>query len=323
MSSVLSLDPAYYEALKRLTLELAGVNLGGEHAFLIETRLSTLARKEGYKSLDNMVEELFKTGQTRLAVKVVSSLLERDTHFYTDRESLDRLEDVIIPTLYASRKGGTIRIISFGCSSGQEPYSIAMILDKAKDKFPDVKFEIIGVDYPSSALDRAKAGRYTHFDVQRGLPIRDLVTYFDRKAEDWVVKDNIRKAVAFKEAHLLSNLETLGQFDIVVFRNALPHYSSPAQVRVLRGLSTLVRPLGYLLLGTEEALNHINYGFDRLARQQNIFRKQEEKVEIVEIAEIVEIVEDPNIKKPSDRKTFEKSKRRLKDMGEMHDSKSA
>jgi len=313
MRSALSLNPTYYEALKRLTLELAGVNLGNDHAFLIETRLSTLARQEGYDSLDNMIEELFNTGQNRLAVQIVSSLLERDTHFYTDRTSLDKLEDVIIPAMYSSRKGNTIRIISFGCSSGQEPYCIAMTLDKAKDKFPDVKFEITGVDYPSSALDRAKAGRYTHFDVQRGLPIRDLVTYFDRKAEDWVIKDHIRKAVKFEETHLLSNLDSLGQFDVVVFRNALPHYSSPAQVRVLRGLSTLVKPLGYLLLGTNETLNHINYGFDTLARQPNIFRKREEKVEIIE---------DPNIKKPTDRKTFEKSKRRLKDMGEMHESKT-
>lgn len=295
-------------------MELAGVNLGSDHAFLIETRLATLARQEGYESLDDMVEELFNTGQSRLAVQVVSSLLERDTHFYTDRPSLEKLEDVIIPVFYSSRKGGTIRIVSFGCSSGQEPYCIAMALDKAKDKFPDVKFEIIGVDYPSSALDRAKAGRYTHFDVQRGLPIRDLVTYFDRQAEDWVVKDHIRKAVKFEETHLLSNLDALGEFDIVVFRNALPHYSSPAQVRVLRGLSTLVKPLGYLLLGSDETLNHINYGFDTLARQPNIFRKREEKVEVII---------DPNIKVPTDRKTFEKAKRRLKDMGEINKSKSA
>jgi len=189
-----------------------------------------------------------------------------------------------------------------------------MALDKAKDKFPDVKFEIVGVDYPSSALDRAKAGRYTHFDVQRGLPIRDLITYFDRQSEDWIVKEHIRKAVRFEETHLLSNLDALGQFDVVVFRNALPHYSSPAQVRVLRGMSTLVRPLGYLLLGSDETLNHINYGFDTLARQPNIFRKREEKVEVIE---------DPNIKKPTDRKTFEKAKRRLKDMGEMRETKSA
>jgi len=314
MRGALSLNPTYYEALKRLTLELAGVKLGSDHAFLIETRLATLARQEGYKSLDDMVEELFNTGQSRLAVQVVSSLLERDTHFYTDRPSLDKLENIIIPTLYRSRKGGIIRIVSFGCSSGQEPYCIAMSLDKAKDKFPDVTFDIVGVDYPSSALDRAKVGRYTHFDVQRGLPIRDLVTYFDRKSEDWVIKKDIRNAVKFEETHLLSNLDALGQFDIVVFRNALPHYSSPAQVRVLRGLSTLVKPLGYLLLGTGETLNHINYGFDTLARQPNVFHKRED---------IVEIIEDPNIKKPTDRKTFEKAKRRLKDMGEINEVKSA
>ena len=188
-----------------------------------------------------------------------------------------------------------------------------MTLDKAKDKFPDINFEIVGVDYPSSALDRAKVGRYTHFDIQRGLPIRDLVTYFDRDSEDWVIKKHIRDAVTFEDTHLLSNLDKLGQFDIVVFRNALPHYSSPAQVRVLRGLAHLVKPHGYLLLGTDEALNHINYGFDNLAHQPNVFRKRKEKVEIIE---------DPDIKKPTDRKTFEKSKRHLKEMGEMREPKT-
>lgn len=314
MSGALSLNPTYYDALKRLTLELAGVTLGSDHAFLIETRLAALSRQEGYKSLDDMVEDLFKSGQSRLAVQVVSSLLERDTHFYTDKTSFNKLENIIIPALYQRRKGGKIRIISFGCSSGQEAYCIAMTLDKAKDKFPDVTFDIVGVDYPSSALDRAKRGRYSHFDVQRGLPIRDLVTYFTRQAEDWVINETIRKAVRFEETHLLSNLDSLGQYDIVVFRNALPHYSSPGQVRVIRGLSTLVKPLGYLLLGTDEALNHINYGFDTLARQSNIFRKREKKIKIIE---------DPNIKKPTDRKTFEKSKRHVKEMGEMHPNKSA
>ena len=315
MRGGLSLRPSYYEALKRLTLELAGINLGADHAFLIETRLAVLSRQEGFDNLDDMIEELFNTGQSRLAVQVVSSLLERDTHFYTDRDSFDRLENVVLPALYPIHKGGTIRIVSFGCSSGQEAYCIAMTLDKCRDKFPDVKFEIVGVDYPSAALDRAKAGRYTHFDVQRGLPIRDLITYFDRQAEDWVIKDNIRKQVSFKETHLLANLNELGDFHIVLFRNALPHYSSPAQVRVLRGLSTLVKPLGYLMLGTDETLNHINYGFDTLARQKGIFRKHEEKIEIIE-----EI--DPNIKRPTDKKTFEKAKRRMKDIVEMNEAKA-
>ena len=314
MSAVLSLNPNYYEALKRLTLELAGVNLGADHAFLIETRLSGLARSEGFDTLSNMVEELFKSGQSRLAVQVVSSLLERDTHFYTDLPSFNNLADVVLPLLRPIHKGGTIKILSFGCSSGQEPYCIAMALDKAKEDYPDIKFEITGIDYPSAALDRARIGLYTHFDVQRGLPIRDLVKFFDREKEDWVIKDHIRDAVTFKETHLLSNLDDLGDFHVVLFRNALPHYSSPAQVRVLRGLATLVKPLGYLLLGSDETLNHINYGFDPLARQNGIFRKREEKVE--------EPIEDPTIKKPNGRKTFERTKRKLKTMSELNQTKT-
>ena len=305
MSAVLSLNPSYYEALRRLTLELAGVNLGANHAFLIETRLSSLARDEGFDSLTMMVEELFKSGQSRLAVQVVSSLMERDTHFYTDVSSFNKLDDIILPLLYPIHKGGTIRILSFGCSSGQEPYCIAMTLDKVKEKYPNVTFEVTGIDYPSAALDRARIGLYTHFDVQRGLPARELVKYFNREKEDWRLKDNIREAVNFKESHLLSKLDDIGDFHIVLFRNALPHYSSPAQVRVLRGLSTLVKPLGYLLLGTGETLNHINYGFDTLARQSGIFRKREEKV--------VEVI-DPTIKQPNGRTTFEGTKRKRKDI---------
>ena len=117
----------------------------------------------------------------------------------------------------------------------------------------------------------------------------------------------------FKDTHLLSNLDNLGDFHVVLFRNALPHYSSPAQVRVLRGLSTLVKPLGYLLLGSDETLNHINYGFDPLARQNGIFRKREEKIE--------EVI-DPTIKQPNGRTKFEGTKRKRKDITEAGKSKT-
>ena len=212
MSGVLSLTPTYYEALKRLTLELAGVNLGENHAFLIETRLASLSREEGFDSLSSMVDELFKSGQSRLAIQVVSSLLERDTHFFTDRPSFNKLVDVVMPRLYPIHKGGTIKILSFGCSSGQEPYCIAMELEKEEITFPDINFEIKGVDYPSAALDRARIGLYTHFDVQRGLPIKYLTQFFEREKEDWRVKDHIRDAVTFEDTHLLSNIDKLGHF---------------------------------------------------------------------------------------------------------------
>lgn len=299
MRSALTLKPSYYEALKRLTVELAGVNLGGDHAFLIETRLSVLARKEGFEGLGEMIEELFLSGQSRLAIQVVSELLERDTHFYDDKKSYQAFEDIVLPKLLETFPDEPLRILSFGCSSGQEPYGLAIRLDKIKSKWRGATIDIIGVDYPSSALERAKVGKYSHFDVQRGLPIKDLVLYFEPKGEDWVVKPSIRKQVEFKDVHLLSTPEDLGKFHAVLFLNRLSDYSSPAQVRVLRGLSKIVTPEGYLMLGTENGLKGMNYGFDPVNPKKGIFIRQALKVEVEP--------EDPNAKKPSNRKTFERS----------------
>ena len=303
MSAVLSLKPSYYEALKRLTLELAGVNLGQNHEFLIETRLSALARQEGYDSLLPMIEELFSSGQTRLAVHVVSALLERDTQFNHESESLDDIIKHVLPTLHRLFKGTPLRILSYGCSSGQETYSIAMALEKNMDLFPGLKYEIVGVDYPSVALDRARSGRFTHFDVQRGLPIKDLITFFDRSAEDWVVKDILRDKIEFKDFHLLSKLESLGEFHLVVFRNRLAQYSSPAQIRVLRELASVVRQLGFLVLGRAEGIATLNFGLDKTDDLPHILTKRE-----VIVPESV----DPSIKTPNGRTTFDGAKGRVK-----------
>ena len=315
MSGALTLKPSYYEALKRLTLELAGINLGQNHEFLIETRLSALARKEGYDSLPVMIEELFGSGQTRLAVHVVSALLERDTQFNSERSSLDDIINEVLPVLHRLYKGSTLRILSYGCSSGQEPYSIAMAIEKNKDLFPGLKYEIIGVDYPSLAIDRARAGRYTHFDVQRGLPIKDLLQFFDRESEDWVIKESLRDKVQFTDFHLLSKLDALGQFHLVVFRNRLARYSPPAQIRVLRELASVVRELGFLALGSREGVSDLNFGLDAVDDFPNILRKREV---------IIEEPVDPNIKVPNGRTTFDGAKKRLnRSSSELSESRPA
>jgi len=262
MNAALSLQSSYYEALKRLTLELAGVKLGEDHTFLVETRLSALARKEGFENLSQMIDELFSRGQTRLAVQVVSALLERAGRFFSDRKSFEILGDKLLPTLHPLYRGGTLRILSYGCSSGQEVYSTAIVADRMKAVFPDMTIEVTGTDYPSWALERAKEGRFTHFEVQRGLPIRHLVEYFDRDGEDWVVKQSLRDKVNFVDHNLLSDIEALGTFQIVLFRGRLEQYSPPAIVRVMRSLSALITTNGYLMLGTEEQLGKISIGFD-------------------------------------------------------------
>ena len=283
MRGALTLKASYYEALKRLTLELAGVNLGANHAFLVETRLARLAREEGYASLEAMIDELFNTGKTRLAVQIVSALTERDTHFFKDQQAFDRLREHVLPDLYHKRGGGRLRLLSFGCASGQEAYGMAMTVAKMRDQLDGVKIDILGVDYPSQALERARTGRYTHFEVQRGLPITDFVEFFEPDGENWIVKDEIQNMVKFRDVHLLSKLEKLDEFHAVMFCGSLPHYSAPARIRVLRGLSGLVKAHGYLILGTGENLAQMNFGFDRVLEEPGLYKKREVILEEEEI----------------------------------------
>ena len=304
-NGALTLAPSYYDALRRLTLELAGINLGSNHAFLVETRLSRLARDEGYEGLDAMIDELFRTGGSRLAVQVVSALTERDTHFFKDQTAFSRLREIVLPDLHHKRGGGRVRILSFGCASGQEPYGIAMAVDQMRDQLDGLKVDIVGVDYPSQALDRARLGRYTHFDVQRGLPIQTLIDYFDPTGPDWVIKNHIREMVEFRDIHLLSKLDTLEEFHAVMFCGSLPHYSAPARVRVLRGLSGLVKENGYLILGEGENLSQMNFGFDRATAEPGLYRKREI---------VIEPEVDESLKVPNGRTTFEKTKKRSKNL---------
>lgn len=279
MSGVLSLQPSYYEALKRLTLELAGITLGDDHTFLVETRLSALARKEGFESLPQMIDQLFSKGQTRLAVQVVSALLERASSFFEDRPSYNTLTETIIPALYPRYRGGRLRILVYGCSSGQEVYSTAIHLNKFADVFPDINFDLVGVDYPSLALERARQGRFTHFEVQRGLPIRDLIENFDRINEDWLVMPRLCENIEFQDHNLMSDTAALGTFHVVLFRRKLSQFSPAAAVRIMRRLNSLTVEQGFLLLGTDEALGNSKFGFDTVDGLQNCYQKrvQEEK----------------------------------------------
>ena len=296
MRGALSLSPSYYDALRRLTLELAGVRMGFDHAFLVETRLASLAREEGFASLDAMIAELFGSGQTRLAIRVVSALVERDTHFHRDPASFDVLERVALEDLARVRGGGRVDVLCYGCGSGQDVYSLAMRAEglRAQGRLGGMGLSVTGIDYPSQALERAQSGRYTHFEVQRGLSTPDLLRWFTPQANgDWTVLPELRRQVEFREMHLLSGLDELATYHAVLFRGAMTHYSAPALVRVLRSLSRLIRPHGYLLLGSTETLGDMHFGLDAVPGAPGLYRKREVIVPV-----------EPTGKQPSERRNF-------------------
>ncbi|WP_298918067.1 CheR family methyltransferase [uncultured Algimonas sp.] len=280
MRGGLSLRPTYYEALRRLTLQLAGVQMGSDHAFLVETRLSQLARKEGYETLDAMIEDLFAVGQARLAVHVVSALVERDTHFNRDPASLDALFDTALPDLVEKRGGGRIDLLSYGCGSGQDLYSIAIRARHAAARamLAPVDLHLKGVDYPSQALERARTGRYTHFEIQRGLSARDMIAHFtpDPVADstDWLAAAHLRETVKFQDMHLLSGTQEAEAFHVVLFRGAIGQYGHAARIRVIRTLAKLLRPHGYLVTGSDEDLGEIHPGLEKVESAPGLYRRR-------------------------------------------------
>lgn len=278
MGNVRSLQSGYYEALRRLTLEIAGVKLGADTDFLVETRLSVLARQEGYDDLESLISELFTDGNTRLAVHVVSALLERDIRFFDDKDSFKSLSTTIWPLLSSAFDDEEIRILCYGCDTGQDAYSLGMTLCDIEESFPHLAprkgFHITAVDYPSRALSRATSGRFTHFDVQRGLPARRLIKYMTRSGEDWVITPALRDRMEFREFHLLSDPKGLGTYHMVVMRNALARYAPAAQMRILRSLGPTVKTGGYLMLGSGENLNELNFGLDAVEKCPGFFKRR-------------------------------------------------
>lgn len=303
MRGALSLRPTYYEALRRLTLQLAGVQMGSDHAFLVETRLSSLARKEGFDNLDSMVQELFSVGKSRLAIQVVSALVERDTHFNRDLLSFDTLFNIALPDLVQKRGGGRIDLLSYGCGSGQDIYSIAIRARYAavQAMTGSVELHMTGVDYPSQALERARAGRYTHFEVQRGLSARDLVANFTPDlapgSTDWLTAAHLQENVTFQDMHLMAGSDTMGEFHVVMFRGAIAHYSRSARIRVIRSLTKTLRPYGYLILGSGEDLQDKYSELEPVAGAPGLYRRLK-----------IEPVFEPAGKQPNGRTTFDGSK---------------
>ena len=281
MSSVLSMRPGFYDALKRLTAEVSGIRMGDNFKFIIETRLAPVARTEGYASVVEMVDFMFKSGDSRLAIKMVAAMVERDTHFFHDRKSLTGLSDFVLPRLYEVYSSRPLEILIIGSNSGQEAYSAAILADKLKQsRFADMTVEFTAVDYPSQALEKARSGRYTHFDVQRGLPIRDMISYFTRVGEDWIVSDTLRKQVTFKESHLLRLPKSLGTYHAIICRDMFSRYQYKVRAKLVRSLTSHIKSQGYLIIGTDEHLPDTTHPWIESGGPEFIYRRAKTLEEI-------------------------------------------
>jgi chemotaxis protein methyltransferase CheR len=264
---------ADFEHLAKLLMDRSGLVVTPEKAYLLENRLQPVARKHGLPSLDALVTKLRGRAEERIVKDVVDAMTTNESLFFRDMKPFDQLRDVLLPELMKARAGAKrIRIWSAACSSGQEPYSIAMLLTELGAKVAGWRFEIVATDLSSEIITKAKAGVYSQFEVQRGLPITMLVKYFTQEGEKWQIADKIRNMVQFREFNLLDHPRSLGQFDVVFCRNVLIYFDQPTKAKVLAGIADQIAADGGLYLGGAETVLGITDKFQPIPGQRGVYR---------------------------------------------------
>ncbi|MEE2526096.1 protein-glutamate O-methyltransferase CheR [Hyphobacterium sp. HN65] len=245
-------------AIKSISAEArrrAGIAIPKGQTYLVEARLAPIARSEGYESQEDLINALAQVPEDRLWRRVVESLADHETWFFRDPAPLDHFMSDILPVLARIKaRKAPIRIWSAGCGTGQEAWSLAMLLEEHKDRLAGIDIEIVGTDICSRAIDRAQTGAYSQFEVQRGLSIHRLIEHFKPSGNQWVLKDSVKRWVRFERGNLLKPQENLGEFDIIFCRNVLSGMTPDARKHTLAQLATRLAPAGYLVLGPGETI---------------------------------------------------------------------
>jgi chemotaxis protein methyltransferase CheR len=250
----------------------AGLMLRDEKLFFIQSRLGGLARREGLASVPALIQRLKARTDDGLAKSAVEALAAPDTAFFRDRAAFDQLAEDVLPALAAARAGGEVRIWCAGCSTGQEAYSLAMLADRVRTRAPAYTPTILGTDLSEHALEKARAGLYTQFEVQRGLPIRILIDAFERAEDSWRVGPRLRQAVRWQQVNLIDDFSGLGRFDVILCRNVLSYFDETPRIQVLNGMAATLADDGRLLLGEGEDFQ-MPEGFEPIRGASGLFRR--------------------------------------------------
>ena len=261
------------EQLKNLTAENfrflcqtvyqeSGIVLDDSKGYLLEARLVPVAKDEGAASLDGLCNLIRSMGGRRVRDKVVEAMTTNETLFFRDLAPFQTLETVVIPELLERQKGSrALRFWSAACSSGQEPYSLAMMWLDMGNLAQEI--EILGTDISGEILDKARDGKYMQLEVNRGLPAKYLIKHFMRHNMEWEISSSIRDMVEWKKFNLKDNPVWLGTFDVVLCRNVLIYFDIETKRQILRNIRKTLAPGGYLILGSSETTLNIDETFSR------------------------------------------------------------
>jgi chemotaxis protein methyltransferase CheR len=259
----MSLSPTDFAFVANLVRRESSIVLGPDKEYLIEARLLPVAREIGAANVSDLVARFQRSPDARTRQRVVEALTTNETSWFRDREPFRALADAVVPDLLQSRATSRhVRVWSAACSSGQEPYSIAMEFQRTLP--PGWTYEILGTDISTEMLDRARTGEYSQVEVNRGLPAQLLLEHFDRVGAYWRVAPGLRRPITFQQMNLAAPYPAMAPFDVVFLRNVLIYFDVETKRSVLRNVGKLLRADGWLFLGGAETTIGVDDNYVRV-----------------------------------------------------------
>lgn len=257
------MSPDDLDYLTQFLRRRAGIVIVPHKTSLIESRLAPVARRFGFRHVDSLLREL-RYAREGLARAVTEAMTTNDSSFFRDKSVFDQARDVILPRLVAARaKEKHLRIWSAACSAGQEPYSLAIILEEMKLADKGWSIDLIATDLSSDLIARAEEGIYTEYEIERGLSARRLASHFTREGKSWRVSDRLKRMVTFRTFNLLDSYGWLYELDVVFCRNVLIYFDQKTKAHVIEKVAEVLAPDGALVLGQSESLDTMDMPFVR------------------------------------------------------------
>lgn len=251
----MDLQARAYETLSQLLEQHTGQVLLANRHWRVEMALKPVMRNHSIPDIESLAPLLISNADTALTRQCIEAMINNESCFFRDQANFALMTGPVLDAIRERRNSNrTIRIWSSACSTGQEAYSIAMAISENAQKWAGWKIQIIATDVSQLALNQAREGRYSQFEIQRGLPVMMMVKYFQQVGEDWVVKDSLRKMITFSELNILKPVRHLGQFDLILCRNMLMYLCKDKRQQVLDQLSGSLANDGMLMLGAAETV---------------------------------------------------------------------
>lgn len=260
------MTPLDFNFYSTFLLEKAGFCIKEDKMYLLESRLTPVIRKWKIDSLSELIP-VIKLGQNAELIRdVIDAMMTNETLFFRDDKPFKQFRNTVLPAMLASRADQKkLRIWSAACSTGQEPYSVAMTLRDTMPTIAQWQIDILATDLSQTALDQAREGKFSQFEIQRGLPISLAMKNFTQKGTEWQIADTLRQMIKFEQFNLLDRMERFGTFDIIFCRNVLIYFDEQVKKAVLLALSKRLSPDGYLFLGGSETIIGLSNNLESVA----------------------------------------------------------